>query len=295
MKHIKFTIIASLLSCMSLYAQYTQNPDPAFEQRLINLGIDSEGTLDGQVLTSDIENEEELDLHNVYFKNLIGLEDFASLKTLTLNAADYNTRDLDLSMVPTLENFYFHGGDDNVKSMISDVNLSNNPNLKLISSHGNWFLQRIDLRGSDQYIDSLFIEKLVSIMPFSNSSYSYEPKLDTLCIMVSDPDAATNKTGNYSNWIDDINIFYSTDCTLGVEDYELNSFKIYPNPSNDFFQVDAPLDITSLSLYDIAGKEVKTYKQIQDVYDISDLSAGIYMLKIKFETGDILTKKLVKE
>ncbi len=41
-----------LLFIQHAFGQYTQLPDPNFEQALIDLGIDSEGILDGQFLTA---------------------------------------------------------------------------------------------------------------------------------------------------------------------------------------------------------------------------------------------------
>lgn len=46
-------LISCILFLQQVSAQYTQVPDPNFEQALIDLGIDSEGTLDGQFLTAD--------------------------------------------------------------------------------------------------------------------------------------------------------------------------------------------------------------------------------------------------
>lgn len=294
MKHIKFILLASLLSCMSIYAQYTQIPDPAFEQALIFLEIDSEGVLDGQILTSDIEDLDELDLRYAVYTiddiyNLIGLEDFSSLKLFGAQSIDLNFNELDVSILPQLEELYILGSTD-VVGRLNRINFTNNPNIKIIQLHDDWGIRHIDLRGSDMVIDSLTIDYYANVTQWEVYE---EPKL---CVKVTDPIAATNKTGVYTNWIDYNMVYYVTeDCSLSVKDYDFASFKIYPNPSQDFFQVDTPLGITSLSLYDISGKEVKSYKQVQEVYDISNLSTGVYMLKIKFETGDILTKKLIKE
>lgn len=290
MKHMRFILLASLLSCMSLYAQYTQIPDEGFEQTLISLGIDSEGVLDGQVLTSDIENLEELDLGyitTIDMYNLIGLEDFTSLKKLSIENLHLYFDELDLAILPQLEVYKSTGHIDWAASDLEHVIFSNNPNLKKIRVEDDWVTRSIDLRGSDMMIDSLNI---------SYSPGSFGPtNTSKLCVKVTDPIAATNKTGVYANWKAS-NIYYTTeDCSLSVNDYKLASLKVYPNPSQDYFQLDTPLDITSLNLYDISGKEVKNYEQMQDTYNISDLSPGIYLLEIKFETGDVLTKKLIKE
>jgi len=48
-----FSIIICLFFSAISFAQYTAIPDPNFEQWLLDNGIDSEATLDGQILTSD--------------------------------------------------------------------------------------------------------------------------------------------------------------------------------------------------------------------------------------------------
>lgn len=299
MKYIEYIVLASLLSCINVYAQYTQIPDPGFEYVLIDLGIDSEGVLDGQILTNDILYLEELDMSNANLPynhstyNFIGLESFMSLKDLHVYNLYLYFEELNLSILPNLEKFTLTGENDHIDSDLVRVLLTYNPNLKEIIISDDLLIESIDLRASDLEIDYLKIDFTPGSFPDRPISYSRQGKL---CVKVTDPLAATNKTGTYANWIDYNSVYYTTeDCSLSVEDYELNTFKVYPNPSQDFFQVETPQDITSLGLYDISGKEVKVYNKMQDIYDISDLSSGIYMLKIKLETGDVLTRKLIKE
>ncbi|MFN2260773.1 MAG: hypothetical protein ABR595_01740 [Psychroflexus sp.] len=78
--------ILSLFFCVGITAQTTDIPDPIFEQHLINEGIDSDGVLNGQVLTSDINTL--LSIHLQWVEDFAGLEDFTSLETLKIwNAA----------------------------------------------------------------------------------------------------------------------------------------------------------------------------------------------------------------
>lgn len=51
-------LILTLLSLVPFItkAQVTLIPDPVFEQLLINLNIDSDGIVNGQLLTSDAQN-----------------------------------------------------------------------------------------------------------------------------------------------------------------------------------------------------------------------------------------------
>jgi len=62
----------------------------------------------------------------------------------------------DLTVLPTLEHLSINDGDDATFSNINDIILTNNPNLKSITTEGNWTLQRLDLRGSDLHILILY-------------------------------------------------------------------------------------------------------------------------------------------
>src|SRR5690554_3111579 len=63
------------LAPLVLFAQYTLIPDPNFEQALIDLGIDSGGVVNGQVLTSDIETVVALDIsHRGINDNTIAID-----------------------------------------------------------------------------------------------------------------------------------------------------------------------------------------------------------------------------
>ena len=77
------------------FGQYTQVPDPNFEQALIDLGIDSEGILDGQFLTADAENVSYLGVQNKNINDLTGIEAFVDLEWL--DAFENNISEIDLS------------------------------------------------------------------------------------------------------------------------------------------------------------------------------------------------------
>src|SRR5699024_7945148 len=266
----------SLISAWTAYSQYTQIPNSGFEQRLIDLGIDSEGVLDGQVLTSDIEGVEELRLHNISYSRLRGLEDFTSLKTLELDncSGDYT---LNLSMVESLENFHLYGQTDNVNTLLNHIDFTNNPNIKKILLIEDWAIRSINLKGSDQFIDSLLIDYWAGgDISFRGTQNNGNELL--LCVEVTNPEDAENQQGDYANW-NAYGVYFTTDCTLSISDFELANFKIYPNPAKDFFQIETTVDMESISVYDIQGKKIKRYAANQQNYSVTDLSAGLYFLR----------------
>ncbi|MFY9243851.1 MAG: BspA family leucine-rich repeat surface protein [Polaribacter sp.] len=57
-------------------------PDPNFEQYLIDANIDSDGTINGEVFTTDIENITQVSATGKNITDLTGIKDFTSLETL---------------------------------------------------------------------------------------------------------------------------------------------------------------------------------------------------------------------
>ncbi|MFZ0595886.1 MAG: T9SS type A sorting domain-containing protein [Flavobacterium sp.] len=121
----------------TVQAQYTAIPDTAFEQSLINLGIDS-GALDGQVLTADIASLTILNIQGGSIKNLTGIKEFVSLQELNLNYQQLSS--LDLSGMTTLLNVQLYAND------LKNINLSGLSNLQSLSCGSNE-LTTLDLTG----------------------------------------------------------------------------------------------------------------------------------------------------
>src|SRR6218665_4029649 len=79
-------------------AQVTSIPDATFEQLLINLNIDSDGTINGQILTSDAQNITQLNLYtgagSFRIQNMTGIEAFTNLETIEGDFHEFNTINL---------------------------------------------------------------------------------------------------------------------------------------------------------------------------------------------------------
>ncbi|MEL1253973.1 T9SS type A sorting domain-containing protein [Flavobacterium sp. DGU38] len=89
--------IFSIYDCLTL----TQIPSELFENKLIALGIDTDGK-NGIVLNSSIANITTLDVSNSSLTDLIGLEGFKSLTSL--NCSNNLFDNIDISKNPTLNN-----------------------------------------------------------------------------------------------------------------------------------------------------------------------------------------------
>lgn len=65
----------------------------------------------------------------------------------------------------------------------------------------------------------------------------------------------------------------------GIEDYL--STKVYPNPAEDYFQIASNKDVEKVVLYNMFGKEVKSFYHYNLAkHEISQLKSGMYIVKL---------------
>ena len=79
---------------------------------------------------------------------------------------------------------------------------------------------------------------------------------------------------------------------LAIEDQELNTITLYPNPSLDHITITSQnTPINSIIVYDINGKEIsqKTFNNtINATVNVSNLNAALYFAKVITQTGTII-------
>lgn len=84
--------------------------------------------------------------------------------------------------------------------------------------------------------------------------------------------------------------------TLGTETFNIDNFKMYPNPTKNFVSVELPEMVyeASVIIYDMLGKIVKEANVTADnsKIDLSGLTNGSYLMNIKTKDGEG-TKTLV--
>ncbi|MEM6514689.1 MAG: T9SS type A sorting domain-containing protein [Bacteroidota bacterium] len=118
-------------------------PDDNFEQRLIDLGLDS-GPLNDYVFTSAIENLTDLDLSGNAIADLTGIEDFVALENL--NCSSNNLSALDVSFNTNLQML------DCSANTISELLLENNISLTGLNCAGN-DISILDLSANENLIE----------------------------------------------------------------------------------------------------------------------------------------------
>lgn len=121
---MKYFVLSACLMCFIVCNSQTVNiPDKNFERALIEKGIDSDKTINGKVLKSDIRDVSFLDLYNKKIKSLKGIEAFISLTYL--DCRNNYLSSLDLSKNISLNTLY------------SDINDISKNDIAVETSH--WF------------------------------------------------------------------------------------------------------------------------------------------------------------
>ncbi|MEG0916537.1 MAG: T9SS type A sorting domain-containing protein [Myroides sp.] len=318
-------IYITLLFTISFLKGYTQTtliPDPVFEQHLITKGIDTDGLVNGQMLTADALAVTQLTLGSpqIYvnnISNLAGIEAFTNLEKLEVYGADlYNTglnivnlnkliflalpdcrlKTVDVSQSLLLEEIYLSNSAVDVGgNSINNLDLSNNPLVHKIGLKNNP-IQSVNLKNNTQ--TNVLMDLDIEFMNPLTSNY-------IICIEVDDEIAAINKQGIYTNWqvigpstnsTDLFNYIYSKNCALSKPGFDFSSFKIYPNPTIDVLQIDYDVNkfqIKKLQLFSTDGKKLKEISKTSTL-DISFLNAGNYILKIETSKGSF-SKLIIKK
>lgn len=95
--------------------------------------------------------------------------------------------------------------------------------------------------------------------------------------------------------LDDVTVIQGV---LGVNEVLASQFSVYPNPSNDVVNISNAENILvkGITVTDLNGRTVKTieFNGVSEAQiNISDLSAGVYMMNVSSDKGNI-TKKIIK-
>lgn len=91
-------------------------------------------------------------------------------------------------------------------------------------------------------------------------------------------------------YLDDVK--FGPDATVGINDLEIPSIKVFPNPASNTITIELNNSVnTEIELVNTLGQTVltKTSKNNSNI-DISNLDPGMYLVKIKTEKDELLSK-----
>jgi len=292
-------------------AQVTLIPDQQFEQRLITLNIDSDGVINGQILTSDALAATNLNLLGTLVVNFSGLNDFINLEILNLGYLK-NLSNLNYTNLTNLKELYFDTSelttfdvtpltaleeleiddttaDSPISSSIKELDFSNSINFKSLYIHRLPYLELINMRSN-----------------VANSVNILISQGENICIEVDDHIAATNGLPPYDTWSINVNgpivshpnYYFSDVCTLSVEKFVKDNFKIYPNPATNYVSIEQKttdgVTLKSVQILGSSGKWIKSVKNNFNQIDISNLSKGMYLFVIQTDKGNKSEKIIIQ-
>jgi hypothetical protein len=79
----------------------------------------------------------------------------------------------------------------------------------------------------------------------------------------------------------------------GVNEIDNSIIKIYPNPFDDYINIDNKNSIFNYTITDLLGQEIKSGSSSTKIEDLKNLQNGIYILQINCD-NKVWTRKILK-
>ncbi len=88
---------------------------------------------------------------------------------------------------------------------------------------------------------------------------------------------------------DKTNEVAATTGVTATNDLELDNLVIYPNPTTESFQLKNDGSVSSISIYNIVGRLVKTFNHSNGmIHNVTSLRTGMYLVRLENREGDVL-------
>ncbi len=82
--------------------------------------------------------------------------------------------------------------------------------------------------------------------------------------------------------------------TVGInEAHSKVPFNVFPNPAENYINIETTADVKSIELFDHTGKVVMYNKAYQSRLDVSTMDTGMYFLRIEDEKGNTNVQKVL--
>ena len=250
------TLLLTLISIVALnsYAQNVNIPDANFKAYLVGYTqLNTNG--DAEIQVSEATALTYLDCSNLNISNLTGIEAFTALTTLQCRQNQLTSLDVTQNTALT----YLDCSDN----QLSSLDVTQNTDLTRLYCHDNSLLCLNVKNGNNLN----FVE-----LGASNNPSLYCIEVDDIpfpSISWIDIDAQTSFSTNCNN-----------DCSVGINEANLSSLSIYPNPSSTgLIQLNTSIVNSDINVYSIEGKQIN-FTQSNNVIDISDNEKGVYLISI---------------
>ena len=99
----------------------------------------------------------------------------------------------------------------------------------------------------------------------------------------------------YAEYVSDNPVLYIENTTINVSvsapAFESN---ISPNPVQDWLKIESEKELTSIQVFDIAGRSISLITDVESSIYLGDLGSGIYLLELTSVDGKRVSKKIEK-
>jgi len=312
----KTTYLFALLLAMHTitFAQYTSVPDGIFEQYLVTNGVDSEGTVDGQILTADANGYVgNINTTGLNIADFTGIEAFIAVTGLNvsynsvLTSLDLSSN-LSLTSITTEECSVLNSINVSGLTQVATMNFYGN-NLSALDVSTNTALDNLVVRNNSLLDLDLSNNIVLASLDCKNNAltsldmrngnnanviaFNSDFNSGLTCIYVDDSGAAY-----LTSWTKDSLSLFANDIaecnTLSIENRNLVAFNLYPNPAVNEVFMSTNVQNSTVDIYNITGKLVLTKVLAfgNNTVNISELSAGVYLARFSSDRK-IETKKLI--
>lgn len=80
---------------------------------------------------------------------------------------------------------------------------------------------------------------------------------------------------------------------LTIEEHQLLSLRVYPNPTGDIINIDSQVSIKKISIYNKIGQLIEVFFNMKKI-NIKHLKSDLYFIKIESKNGAVESKKIIK-
>tara|TARA_B100001093_G_scaffold206979_1_gene198909 strand:- start:218 stop:1003 length:786 start_codon:yes stop_codon:yes gene_type:complete len=98
--------------------------------------------------------------------------------------------------------------------------------------------------------------------------------------------------GNQGGSMDNYSVVCTTCTTASVEDLSALKFTVSPNPARGIVRLLSNSPLEKVELYSLTGAKILEIKG-SDHIDVSNMSSGVYLLKVYSKNRNFVTKKLI--
>jgi hypothetical protein len=279
--HIDKTGSPNIVYTIDCWIQsYVNIPDRNFKNTLRSTGVDTDNNR--KISYAEAEAVTYLDVSGKDISDMTGIESFVNLEVL--DCAENRLTTLDVSGNTALKKLYCSYNfitrlDVTECTLLSRLSCSNN-RLKYLNISNNRNL--LDCEG----------DSCNAVLDLSNM-----PTLYGVCVWEM-PFPPADKI-EYVDTTGSPNVFFSTDCSVSVQDeyIKISLVNIYPNPSDDVVHIAIKNPHNAiLEIYSIRGTWVfgKVLDSGVEKIDISGFPRGVYIVKVK-QGEKVIAEKVVKK